>query len=140
MINTCLGTTVCGLHVSFGPHSPTQCNDQEVECPELAQPPTVYNPAPIAITLVLLVLESIGAHGFIGFFASVLLVLGFIKLSCGGVICCRKTKAQEHAERLIQKGVPPKSEHWCLCSDCASQSVNVCPFACVYVLYEQVLC
>lgn len=122
-IQVCLGTTLCTVCVSFGLHSPAQCSDQEVKCPELAQPPTVYNPAPIAITLVLLVLESIGAHGFIGFFASILLVLGFIKLSCGGVICCRKTKAQEHAERLIQKGVPPKSEHCCLCSHCPIQSL-----------------
>ena len=74
-------------------------------------PPTVYKPGPIALTLFVMLLESIGAHGFIGFFGGLLLILGFIKLSFGGLICCRKTKAQKHTQKLIEKGVPPKSEH-----------------------------
>lgn len=59
-----------------------------------------------------MVLESIGAHGFIAFFGGILLILGFIKLSCGGIICCRKTKQQEYTQKMIDKGVPPKSERF----------------------------
>ena len=80
-----------------------------MKCPGSAGPPTVYKPAPIFTRVFLIVLESIGAHGFIAFFASILLVLGCLKLSCGGILCCRKTKAQEYSERMLQKGVPSKS-------------------------------
>ena len=93
-----------------------QCEDDEnvkstAHCSE-AGPPTVYKPGPIALILLFMVLESIGAHGFVGFFGGILLVLGFIKLSFGSIICCRKTKAQEHTEKMVEKGVPPKSERF----------------------------
>ena len=87
-----------------------QCDDEGVTCPTLSSPPIAVNPAPIILTLLLLFLESIGAHGFIAFFASILLVLGFIKLSFGSVLFCRKTKQQEMADALIEKGISPKSE------------------------------
>jgi hypothetical protein len=82
-----------------------------VDCPE-AGPPTIYTAGPIALILFFMVLESIGAHGFVGFFGGILLVLGFIKLSFGSIICCRKTKAQEYTEKMTEKGVPPKSERF----------------------------
>lgn len=97
-----------------------QCEDKNktigkspARCPAPG-PPVIYQPGPIALVLFFMALESIGAHGFIGFFASILLVCGFIKLSCGGVICCRKTKQQEYSEKQLEKGVPPKSKwiHW----------------------------
>ena len=78
-----------------------QCeSDVEVECPEAHFPPVIRNPASFISVLFTLTLDSVGAHGFFAFFCGLLLLLGFIKLSCGGIICCRKTKAQEHAERL----------------------------------------
>ena len=38
-------------------------------------------------------------------------MLGCMKLMCGGILCCRKTKAQEHHDNLIKKGVDPKCEY-----------------------------
>ena len=96
-------------------HLSTQCDedkkDEKLECPTLSGPPTVHKPGPLVLTFCAMLLESIGAHGFIAFFGGLMLVLGFIKLSFGGIICCRKSKRQEHAQRLLKKGVPPKSEH-----------------------------
>ena len=96
-------------------HTFLQCdNDKnEFKCATESGPPTLYKTGPIVTTLLMMVLESIGAHGFIAFFGGLLLILGFIKLSCGGILCCRKTKQQEHTQRLLEKGVPPKSEHAC---------------------------
>ena len=92
-----------------------QCEDEgnksPAHCPQPG-PPTIYVPGPIALILFFMVLESIGAHGFIAFFGGILLILGFIKLSCGGIICCRKTKQQEYTQKMIDKGVPPKSERF----------------------------
>lgn len=83
-----------------------------VKCNKKTAGPSVfYKPGPIFAIVLIMVLESIGAHGFIAFFGGLLLILGFIKLSCGGILCCRKTKQQEHTERLLKKGVPPKSEY-----------------------------
>lgn len=56
-------------------------------------------------------LESIGVEGFAGFLGAILLFMGFLKLSFGSVLCCRKTKAEEHAEKAREKarqrGKPP---------------------------------
>lgn len=87
-----------------------QCNANEtIQCPEA---PTRYVPGgSIAVRLLLLTLESIGVEGFVGFFGAILLFMGFLKLSFGSVLCCRKTKAQECAEkareRAKQRGKPP---------------------------------
>lgn len=82
-----------------------------VKCNKKAVGPSVfYKPGPIFAIVLVMVLESIGAHGFIAFFGGLLLILGFIKLSCGGLLCCRKTKQQEYTERMLKKGVPPKSK------------------------------
>ena len=103
---------MCSVRIHFLSAS-LQCDDgkKEVDCSSQSGPPTLYKPGPIAVTLFMMLLESIGAHGFIAFFGGLLLILGFIKLSCGGILCCRKTKQQEYTERMLEKGVPPKSEN-----------------------------
>ena len=70
-------------------------------CPE--PPPVIIDAGPIAVRALLLLLESIGAEGIVGFVGGILLLLGFIKLAFGGVLCCRKTKAQEYAEAFLEK-------------------------------------
>lgn len=84
-----------------------QCDEDEaLVCP--TAPPIEVEGGPLAGRILVLILESIGAEGFIGFFGGLFLFLGFMKLSCGGIICCRKTKAQEYADRMKEKGAPPK--------------------------------
>ena len=103
---------VCASFTTFYIYMYVQCDDDKkgaADC-SLAGPPTIYKPGPIALTIFVMLLESIGAHGFIGFFGSILLILGFIKLSFGGILCCRKTKAQKYTQKMIEKGIPPKSE------------------------------
>lgn len=56
------------------------------------------------------VLDLIGLHGIVCFFGTLLLCLGMIKLMCGGVLFCRKSKAQEHYDKMREKGVPLKCE------------------------------
>ena len=109
-------------------HSHSQCDDgkKEVDCSNQSGPPTLYKPGPIVITLFMMLLESIGAHGFIAFFGGLLLILGFIKLSCGGILCCRKTKQQEYAQRMVEKGVPPKSEHTLECTHFTYMKTQLC--------------
>lgn len=77
-------------------------------CP--TAPPIEVEGGSLAVRILLLTLESIGAEGFIGFFGGLFLFLGCMKLSLGGVICCRKTKAQEYADRMKEKGAPPKGK------------------------------
>jgi len=86
-------------------------------CP--TAPPIEVEGGSLAIRILLLTLESIGAEGFIGFFGGLFLFLGCMKLSLGGVICCRKTKAQEYADRMKEKGAPPKGKdiHTCNIKD-----------------------
>ena len=91
-----------------------QCGEDEaLVCP--TAPPIEIEGGPLAGRILVLILESIGAEGFIGFFGGLFLFLGFMKLSCGGIICCRKTKAQEYADRMKEKGAPPKGRvHTCI--------------------------
>ena len=89
-----------------------QCGEDEpILCP--TAPPIEVEGGSLAIRILLLTLESIGAEGFIGFFGGIFLFLGCIKLSFGGVICCRKTKAQEYADRMKEKGAPLKGKDTC---------------------------
>ena len=90
-----------------------QCGEDEaLVCP--TAPPIEIEGGPLVGRILVLILESIGAEGFIGFFGGLFLFLGFMKLSCGGIICCRKTKAQEYADRMKEKGAPPKGRvHTC---------------------------
>ena len=85
-----------------------QCESEtgKVLCPE--PPPIIVQGGPIVTRVILLIMESIGAEGVVGFFGGLILILGFIKLSFGGVICCRKTKAQEYADRQRERGAVPK--------------------------------
>lgn len=53
----------------------------------------------------MLILHTLGAHGIVFLFASVFIILGFIKLSFGRVLFCRKTRAQEMTEQLRKKGI-----------------------------------
>ena len=76
----------------------------EKACP--TPPPIYVDAGNIATKLSLYILEFIGLHGFVGFFAATLLCLGMVKLICGGVIFCRKSKAQEHYDSMREKGVP----------------------------------
>lgn len=39
-------------------------------------------------------------------------MFGFMKLMFGGVLCCRKTKAQKHYDDQIAKGVDPKGIYY----------------------------
>ena len=75
------------------------------------------------VRVLLLIMESIGAEGVVGFIGGIILILGFIKLSFGGVICCRKTKAQEYADRQRERGAVAKGMHSrrtlpCICCLC----------------------
>ncbi len=70
-------------------------------CPE--PPPVVIKAGPIALRAFLILMESIGAEGIVGFAGGILLLLGFMKLAFGGILCCRKTKAQEYAEQYLEK-------------------------------------
>lgn len=63
----------------------------------------VIKAGPIALRAFLVLMESIGAEGIVGFAGGLLLLLGFMKLAFGGVLCCRKTKAQEYAEEYLDK-------------------------------------
>lgn len=103
-----------------------QCGEDEaLVCP--TAPPIEIEGGPLAGRILVLILESIGAEGFIGFFGGLFLFLGFMKLSCGGIICCRKTKAQEYADRMKEKGAPLKGRvhtcTWLLLSSVLSQIV-----------------
>lgn len=81
------------------------------------------------VRVLLLIMESIGAEGVVGFFGGLILILGFIKLSFGGVICCRKTKAQEYADRQKEKGAVPKGM-------CSRRSLAwIC---CLYLIVQQI--
>lgn len=84
-------------------------NITRFDCPE--EPPVVIETGSIIVRLFLLILRMVGAHGIVGFFGGILLVLGFVKLLFGGIICCRKTKAQKHYDEQIAKGVDPKGNH-----------------------------
>jgi len=53
----------------------------------------------------MLILHTLGAHGIVFLFASVFIILGFIKLSFGRVLFCRKTKAQAMADKLKKEGI-----------------------------------
>ncbi len=76
------------------------------DCP--TEPPVIIPSDNIALRLFIVILNAVGVHGIVGFFGSILLVLGFIKLMFGGICCCRKTKAQKHYDKQIKKGVKPK--------------------------------
>jgi hypothetical protein len=78
----------------------------EKSCP--TPPPIYVDKKNLATKLVLFALDFIGLHGIVGLFAGLLLCLGMIKLVCGGIIFCRKSKAQEHYDKLREKGVAPK--------------------------------
>ena len=78
----------------------------EKECPP--PPPIKIDARSTAIKLLLFLLEFIGLHGIVGFFGATLLVLGCVKLVFGGVLFCRKSKAQEHYDLMREKGVPLK--------------------------------
>ena len=69
-----------------------------MDCPyEDYEPPA---PASFAKRLFQLILQALGAHGIVFLFASVFIILGLIKLSFGRVLFCRKTKAQEMADKM----------------------------------------
>ena len=59
---------------------------------------------PYVVRLMLLILETMGAHGIIGFFGGIFIVLGCIKLSFGNILFCRKTKAEAYAQKQREKG------------------------------------
>ncbi len=74
-----------------------------VECPN--PPPVTYQRSPLIIRIIFLVLEVIGLHGFVGVLGGTFIILGFIKLSFGGILFCRKTKGQKFAEELKKQGL-----------------------------------
>ena len=81
----------------------------------------------------MLILHTLGAHGIIFLFASIFIILGFIKLSFGRVLFCRKTKAQAMADKLKKEGViDPKPKDGKLTS-CHYKLV-------IYVMYRSNSC
>ena len=90
-----------------------------VECP--SPPPITYEYAPYHIRIFFLVLETIGLHGFVGIIGGTFIILGFIKLSFGGLLFCRKTKAQKLAEELKKQGVSIED-----CMEIVHQNVQYC--------------
>lgn len=85
-------------------------NRTALPCP--TPPPVIVHKTNLVRDIFFLILETIGIHGIVGFCGSTLLILGCLKLTLGGVLCCRKTKAQEHYDSLIKKGVDPKCEYY----------------------------
>jgi len=89
-----------------------QCNEDgsvtRNECP--TEPPIIIKGGSLGSRVFFMILEAIGLHGFVGFFGGLLLILGLVKLLFGGVVVCRKSKAQLHYEELIAKGTNPKSK------------------------------
>ena len=67
----------------------------------------------LGIRMFFLVLEAIGLHGFVGIFGGILIVLGFIKLSFGSILFCRKTKAQKFAEEMKKQGISQSKGLYC---------------------------
>ena len=80
-----------------------QCDYGNIlDCPyENYTPPP---PANFTKRIIRLILHTLGAHGIVFLFASTFIILGFIKLSFGRVLFCRKTKAQEMADKLKKQG------------------------------------
>ena len=81
-----------------------QCDYGNIlECPyeDYTPPP----PTSFGKRIVRLILHTLGAHGIVFLFASTFIILGFIKLSFGRVLFCRRTKAQEMADKLKAEGV-----------------------------------
>lgn len=72
------------------------------ECP--TPPPIYVDTTGIGLKLLFYILELIGLHGFVGFFCGTLLCCGCVRLLFGGVIFCRKSKAQEYHDELRKKG------------------------------------
>ena len=68
----------------------------------------MYVPDDIGKRVLFLILESLGAHGLALIIGGTLIILGFIKLSFGGIFCCRKKKSEELAEELKKKGLLPQ--------------------------------
>lgn len=96
-------------HFQCGSETGSVGNSTALPC--ATPPPVIVHKSNLARDIFFLVLESIGIHGIVGFCGGILLVLGCMKLMCGGILCCRKTKAQEHYDNLIKKGVDPKCEY-----------------------------
>ena len=80
----------------------------EKQCP--TPPPITIDARSTGTKLALWLLDFIGLHSIVALFGSLLLCMGCLKLVCGGVICCRKSKAQQHYDDQREKGVPLKCE------------------------------
>ncbi len=108
----CVVNYLNSVHNDFSLLLYVQCNENGTvtifECPE--EPPVVIETGSIFLRLFLIVLRIVGIHGIVGFFAGILLILGFIKLLFGGVCCCRKSKAQAHYDKQKKKGVRVQRE------------------------------
>lgn len=80
----------------------------EKECP--TPPPVKIDVRSTGSKILVYILDLIGLHGIVGFFGTILLCLGMVKLVCGGIIFCRKSKAQEFYDLQRERGVPLKCE------------------------------
>ena len=78
-------------------------------CP--TPPPVIIKKGNLARDMFFLFLEAVGVHGIVGFLGATLLFLGCVKLFCGGIMFCRKTKAQEYYDTQIKRGVDPKCKY-----------------------------
>ena len=82
----------------------------EKECP--TPPPIYVDTASLATRILLYVLDFLGLHTIVAFFAATLICCGLIRLMFGGVIVCRKTKAQQYYDEQREKGALPKGKIW----------------------------
>ena len=99
-------------------HTHTQCDEITGKvtnnvCP--TPPPIYVDTTSIGLKILLRFLEFVGLHGIVGFFGGTLLCCGCVRLIFGGVIFCRKSKAQEHHDELRKKGAQRAQGSRCVC-------------------------
>ena len=110
-----------------------QCDYGSIlDCPyeDLESPP----PQSFAKRIVLLILHTLGAHGIVFLLGSTFIILGFVKLSFGRVLFCRKTKSQELIDQMKKEGIvdhKPKDGTVCVCV-CVCVQAHTFVYVCVH--------
>ena len=79
---------------------------KELPCPTPS--PVYVEKTGLAIKVVLFLLEVVGIHGFVGCCGGTLLILGMLRLCFGGVLFCRKSKAQQYYDDMREAGAEMK--------------------------------
>ncbi len=73
----------------------------ENECP--TPPPIFIDTSTLVSRVILYFLNFLGLHTFVAFFGGILIACGMVRLVCGGVLFCRKSKAQQHFDDMRKK-------------------------------------